>query len=172
MAKQILALPTLERLNQLFNLDPNTGVFTWKINKRPARAGDVAGNFTMRYQRIRLDNQMFFAHRLAYFMYHGELPDGMQVDHINGNPRDNRKCNLRLVTQKQNSENTSIQKSNASGFKGVHWHKRFMKWAANIRTNYTKKHLGYYDTPQEAYSAYCAAADKTFTHDTRRKEQT
>jgi len=170
MAKQILALPTLARLNELFNLDPDTGVFTWKVNKVPVRAGDIAGHLhPFGYRKIRIDTKIFFAHRLAYLMYHGELPTGMQIDHINGNRDDNRKCNLRLVTQKQNSENTLLPKSNSSGFKGVHWHKRLGKWAANIRTNYTKKHLGYFETAEEAYSAYCKAADKTFTHDTRRE---
>jgi hypothetical protein len=168
MAKPILALPTHERLHKLFTIDPETGVFTSKKpNRTPNKQGGV-GNFSLSYQRMCVDGVMYPAHRIAYIMYHGDFPLHMYIDHINGDRLDNRVLNLRLVTNKQNAENTARNKSNSSGFKGVHWHKRLMKWAANIRTNYYKKHLGYFDRADEAYAAYCAAANDLFTHDNRR----
>lgn len=84
--------------------------------------------------------------------------DNIQVDHINRNTLDNRKANLRLVTQKENNRNQDIRKDNSSGYKGVGYYKRYGKWRARIGINNTSVLLGYFDTPEEAYEAYKIAA--------------
>lgn len=63
---------------------------------------------------------------------------GFQVDHINRNPLDNRKCNLRLCTQQDNAKNKSRYKNNKSGFKGVYFLKDYGYWVAEIRYNNKK----------------------------------
>lgn len=85
-------------------------------------------------------------------------PDGVLVDHINGNPLDNRKCNLRLATASQNMHNKRMQKNNTSGFKGVHWDKNKRKWQANIKIGDKRRFLGGFDTAEEASCAYKNAA--------------
>jgi hypothetical protein len=85
---------------------------------------------------------------------------GKQVDHINGEPLDNRRENLRLVTSKENSWNKGPTKSNTSGYVGVNWHKRRQKWQAQAKficeqTGRRKgKSLGYYNDKEEAARAY------------------
>lgn len=82
----------------------------------------------------------------------------MQVDHINGNKLDNRRCNLRLATSSQNQQNRRVGKDNTSGFKGVSWHKKSKKWCAQITVNRKVKHIGIFDDSIEAAKAYDKAA--------------
>jgi hypothetical protein len=84
-------------------------------------------------------------------------PAGMDVDHINGDALDNRRCNLRVATRSQNLQNRPKQKNNSSGYKGVSKY-RTGRWMASIRVNGTCKYLGYHSTPEAAHAAYCAAA--------------
>lgn len=82
-----------------------------------------------------------------------ECPDNMMVDHINHNPLDNRKSNLRVCTNSQNNMNKGKQSNNTSGYRGVDWHKQNNKWHARIHVNKRKIHLGYFDTKEEAIEA-------------------
>lgn len=81
-------------------------------------------------------------------------------DHINGNTLDNRRSNLRVVTRTQNNQNVTIRKHNKSGYKGVSLEKKTGRWVAVIQANNKRIHLGTFDTPEEAYAAYCEAAKK------------
>ena len=89
-------------------------------------------------------------------------PKGMQVDHINGNPLDNRRENLRICTNQQNGMNRGKPKDNTSGYKGVTYMKKkkdmineYSKpWYAQIIHNQKKIHLGCYKTKEEAARAY------------------
>ena len=65
------------------------------------------------------------------------LKKGFYVDHVNRNPLDNRRCNLRYVTPSQNSTNSSIRSDNTSGYRGVSLNKISKKWIAKIK--YRKK---------------------------------
>lgn len=80
------------------------------------------------------------------------------VDHINGNGLDNRRSNLRLATPSQNSRNSKKPITNTSGYKGVTFCKNTGKWVGQIKENNKNHYLGSYDTPEEAYKAYCIAA--------------
>ena len=86
-------------------------------------------------------------------------PNDMVIDHINGNPLDNRKSNLRICSQQQNSMNKQNQRRNTtSKYKGVNWHKRRNKWRAGIKINGKYKHIGLYDTELTASIEYDKAA--------------
>ena len=76
----------------------------------------------------------------------------LQTDHINGNKLDNRCSNLRLATARQNSQNRKLRSDNSTGFKGVY--NRWGKYRAAIRINGKLKHLGIFDTPEEASEEY------------------
>lgn len=82
----------------------------------------------------------------------------IQVDHINGNPLDNRRENLRLCTPIQNSYNLRASSRNRTGFKGVHHHTG--RFVAAIKVNKKKIYLGRFKTPEEAARVYNAAALK------------
>lgn len=87
-------------------------------------------------------------------------PDGMVIDHIDGNPANNCRNNLRICTTKQNTRNQSRRRDNTSGYKGVHWVPQNRKWRAMIKVEGIKIHLGLFPTPEEAHNAYCIAALK------------
>ena len=84
--------------------------------------------------------------------------DGKHVDHKNRNGLDCRRENLRVATMSQNKCNMPAPRSNASGFKGVHFDKRTGRWVAQIGIGGRREWLGYHDTPIQAHAAYVARA--------------
>lgn len=86
------------------------------------------------------------------------LLEGEVSDHINGNPLDNRRVNLRLATKAQNAMNRGINANSKSGYKGVSHHKSSGRWNAMIGINGKQKSLGYFNTPEEAAQAYNESA--------------
>ena len=87
-------------------------------------------------------------------------PDGMDVDHINGDPLDNRKSNLRICSRSQNQMNKGKPKNNTTGFKGVHFYKPSGKFISNIRVDGKNVYLGSFEKSEDAYKAYCEACVK------------
>jgi hypothetical protein len=86
------------------------------------------------------------------------VPEGFVRDHKNHNTLDNRRSNIRAATHQQNSSNQMMTAKNKSGYKGVCKAKRSKKWVAQIRHAGVNNYLGRYDTKEQAYAAYCAAA--------------
>lgn len=80
-------------------------------------------------------------------------PEKLQVDHINRNKLDNRKSNLRLVTNQQNQYNTRLPRNNTSGFKGVYYNKDCDKWSAQITVNKKTINLGLFENKELAIQA-------------------
>lgn len=89
-----------------------------------------------------------------------ELTSDEHVDHINGNPLDNRRENLRIASPRDNNYNKGLYSNNTSGYKGVS--KRGERYTAYIQVDGKKKHLGYFDDPKEAHEAYCAAGRELY----------
>ena len=85
-----------------------------------------------------------------------------QVDHINRNRMDNRRENLRPVTQQENRFNNSLRTDNTSGIIGVCWHKQTMKWMAQIQVDNTNINLGIYNQFDDAIIARLKAELKYF----------
>lgn len=86
-------------------------------------------------------------------------PDGLTVDHINGNGLDNRQCNLRICTLAQNLANR--EKSNGRHpYKGIWQNPVTNRWGASIQCDGLKHHLGYFDSPEDAARAYNEAATR------------
>lgn len=91
-----------------------------------------------------------------------DAPKDLQVDHIDGDPKNNRRSNLRLCSCADNQKNQRRHSNNTSGFKGVHWNKQRKRWRAEIMINRRTVHLGYFDTPEQASAAYQDAAVHLF----------
>lgn len=89
---------------------------------------------------------------------HNFLTGWKFVDHVDGNGLDCRRANLRPATYAQNTWNQKRRSSNTSGYKGVHFEKRYGKWEARIRTGDRRLYLGRHATPEDAARAYDAAA--------------
>lgn len=153
---------TQERLKELLSYDLETGIFI-NFTQRSSRAKKnvIAGNKRVDcYIQIGLDKKNHLAHRLAWLYVYGKFPE-KHLDRINENPSDNRINNLRLSTNRENSQNISKpNKNNASGYLGVYWNKKDKKWQASITINRKLKNLGYFNTAEESSEAYLKAKQK------------
>lgn len=148
---------TRDRLLEVLSYDSETGIFRWLVCKsRRNHVGDQAGTIGEDgYRIIQIDGWNYKAARLAWLYHYGRWPVP-QADHRDLKRDNDRISNLREATDSQNGANTGLLASNRSGFKGVS-HSRD-GWKAQIRKNGERKFLGYFDTPEEAHAAYCAAA--------------
>jgi hypothetical protein len=100
------------------------------------------------YIQANNDGKKIYLHRLITNPNANEV-----VDHIDHNPLNNLKTNLRICTQQQNTHNSSTPITNTSGIKGVSWDKNMNKWFAYIGYNNKRISLGYYDDIKEAEKA-------------------
>lgn len=154
---------TLSRLREVLDYDVETGWFTWKVKTAKntivgQRAGtefDQIGGKKRR--KIRIDGRAYLEHRLAWLYVHGEWPSG-QLDHVNGDPRDNWIDNLRVATNAQNNWNKAWRGRNVSGYRGVSYDKDRNQFYARIRVNDKKMFLGRFNTAEDAAEAYIFAA--------------
>lgn len=160
---------TIDDLRKLITYDPETGAMWWR--ERPedysSRKGEVrrwnqrfAGKpigTVSRYGYLVacVHNKQVKLHRVAYAMHHGEWPRG-QIDHINRDRLDNRICNLRDVTVRENALNRGKSVRNRSGVVGVckNQHGTF---TAYISTPNERKHLGTFKCFGRAVMARLAA---------------
>lgn len=158
---------TQERLKELFNLDPETGILYWK--KKSAnrgnriKVGDQAGwkNSKLGYCSVGVDGKHYLRSRLVFLFCTGVMPK--EVDHRNRIPGDDRPSNLRQATRSMNCCNReSGSKNKKSGLpKGV-WFKhdipRSNPYIAEIKANGVRVRLGAFETPELASQAYQKAA--------------
>jgi len=100
--------------------------------------------------------------RIKLHRYLLGVPSGTVVDHINGDPSDCRKRNLRRCTQHKNCYNQQIRRNSSTGYKGVCFDKSKGRYMAHIHPDRRFKFLGYFETPEEAAIAYNNAASYYF----------
>lgn len=147
----------IERLHQLFDLDRESGTLRWKLrtNNR-IKVGDVAGTpHRMGYLQVSVDGKQMLTHRIVFVLMHGYLPE--RIDHIDGNPMNNRPDNLRAASHAENMRNARRQHNNKSGVKGVYWNKKAGKWQAQCTANGRKFGIGYFADLEAAAAAVSAA---------------
>lgn len=144
---------TQERLKELLDYDPDTGVFTWKISRKGIKK-KIAGSMHKNkgYLIIGLDSKDYKAHRLAFLYMEGYLPEN-DVDHIDRNRINNKWNNLREVSRSCNLRNCNISKINTSGITGVSWSKQLNKWKAQITILNKNISLGYFKDIADAATA-------------------
>lgn len=149
---------TLEGLRDVLHYDPETGRFIWLQSlAHRVRIGDEAGwNNGRGYRRIRIEGQTYYAHRLAWFYMTGAWP-GKHIDHINGQPGDDRWLNLREATQSENMANAAMRGNNTSGVTGVSFNRHYGKWESYIAFNGKRHKLGMHADKNAAIAARRAA---------------
>lgn len=140
-------MTTAERIESKIERDPATGCWLWQGHINPGG-----------YGRLCVNAQYIYAHRVSYELFVAPIPAGMHIDHKCHVKKCVNPYHLRVCTDSENSRNIPITKRNKSGFKGVSWHTKRSKWRATIRTLGKYSHLGYFDTPEEAYAVYCREA--------------
>lgn len=129
---------TLERLRELLEYDPETGIFRWKVSRGNAKMQSVAETLHPKgYLDIRIDGKTYKAHRLAWFISQEEWPKA-EIDHHDGIPSNNRILNLREATSSENGCNTKTRKDNTSGHKGISWCRARNLWMAGIQHHKTR----------------------------------
>ena len=146
-----------EKLKELISYDPLTGDLTWKprassrFNTQSAGTPALA-NPSKGYRTGRLLGKNVKAHRAAWAIHYGEWPIGM-IDHINGDRSDNRISNLRVVDASENGKNQRPRRTNKTGQMCINWFPRDKKWWVKITANGRQKHVGYFDTFEDAVAA-------------------
>jgi len=171
-------LPSPEMLRKLLRYEPETGKLFWRErtpdmftatearsaahscaqwNSRLAGKEAFTSDGGSGYLVGHIFDRRHSAHRIIWAMHTGAWPD-KHIDHVDGDPSNNRIENLREATHTENAWNRGAQENNTSGYKGVYWHKHKQKWVARIYKNRKQHHLGYFTCPKEAHAAYCKAA--------------
>lgn len=151
-----------QRAHELFTYDPVNGLLLWRVSKGTAKAGKVAGKLERDgYMRVQTDGKLYLVHRIAWLLQKGDWPE-FEVDHVNGDPSDNRWLNLRHASHSENGKNLKKYDNNKSGFKGVCWHNRLKKWQVRINYNGIQYHLGYHTELEHANAYYAGAAALVF----------
>ena len=108
------------------------------------------------YCNVRFNSMRIYYHTIVWILSTGEdIPEGIQIDHINGNRIDNRFENLRLVTDRENNQNRKVHRKGK--LVGCSFHKPMNKYRASIWIGKKCSHLGYYDTEEEAHNIYVRA---------------
>ncbi len=166
VAGQVPEIISAEYVRNILDYNPDTGIFIWKYRT------DVSNRWNTKYVGKRagwkdskgayvltINDKYYKAHRIAWLYMTGEWPKE-EIDHRDLNGMNNKWENLREATHSQNQFNKRAQSNNKSGYKGVHWDKYKEKWVAAIGINNKSIYLGRFRSKEDAYMAYCDAANK------------
>lgn len=158
-------LPSIEEVKNYVWYDAQTGIFRSRTGYRHHKAWRIVGRKeTKGYLQIKIGKNLYMAHRIAWLYQTGQDPIAfdMQIDHIDNNKTNNTFANLRLVTNKQNCENRTLNVRNKTGHRGVY--KSGNKFVAEICHNYKRMKLGNFSTLEDACKAVEQKRKELFTH--------
>lgn len=154
-SKELKSDLTAEWLREQMAYEPVTGTFMWKVRGPGRTVGKVLGTVAGGgYLTIKVQNILYYAHRLAWLYVHGEWPSA-SLDHIDGNRMNNAVANLRIATAAQNSARVRTKRSIAPS-RGVFPHG--VGFVARIHHAGKRHYLGYFPTAEGAKAAYEAKA--------------
>lgn len=148
------------KLRDRFHYDPETGAFLrrhsngirWSAGDRADKPGCGA---LRQYRLLRVGEHKLLAHRAAWLWIHGSMPIGL-IDHVNGDPSDNRIANLRDADSRINNENRRLPSVRSqSGVLGVFPHQG--RYRVRLTVNRRSVHIGVFDDVEQAYAAYVEA---------------
>lgn len=143
----------IDRINELFDVDTQNGRLIRKVSRGGGKARTVIGGRKQDvYVQIMIDGKYYMVHRIIYSVHHNIVltPDD-QIDHINHKKSDNRIINLRTTSGQNNCQHRKTHKDRPYG---VHYHKKYKKWCAEIvktKTHPTSFKKAGYPTMQAAY---------------------
>lgn len=166
----IISLPEADELRALFKYDPITGSLTWKERPPTTRANkthnsrdaghQVGAIDTWGHRQVRVNGRLTAVHRVIWKMMTGEDPVD-QIDHINGEPDDNRWENMRQADSQQNSWNKGLNGNSTSGYNCIYpMHTKrasSKKFRVLMHIDGRKRLIGDFYTIEEAKAAYDTA---------------
>ena len=133
---------TKDKLIELFVYD--NGELRWKKSRQGVSAGAIVGcDNGFGYKTTKIDGVRYRVHRLIFMMFHGFMPE--TVDHIDGNPLNNRIENLREATRSQNQQNRTKPKTGKNHVKNVYFDKSSAKWRVSFKLNGKQRSFGSYE---------------------------
>lgn len=164
-------LPTPEELRKFLRYEPDTGKLFWRKrtpdmfvrgkmgqevsckrwNTRFSGKQALVQDSTTGYFCGVILDRNFKAHRVAFAIANDFWPE--EVDHINGNRKDNRKENLRSVSKSENMKNVKTRSDNKSGRVGICWVTGRSKWRAEICSEGRRINIGYFENLEDAVGA-------------------
>jgi len=156
------SLVTQEMVRKAFRYDRDTGVLFWAESRGPVKAGCVAGNrMPEGHLQVGFNGASYLVHRIIWLYVYGEWPRHF-IDHVDGNPQNNRIGNLRDVVRSINQQNQrkARRDNNSTGLLGAYYLKRTGRYFSSIGLAGKHIHLGYFATADEAHAAYVAAKRK------------
>ena len=167
---------TVAYARSILSYDSKTGLLTWKertiemfeddeywsadtkcLQWNANYASKIAGSTTGKYSRVRIKNKRIGCHRVIWAIVFGYWPSN-EIDHKDGNKKNNKLRNLREATDKQNAQNIGMRKGKNSI--GIYWNKVKNKWTAEIGIDYKSIRIGHFENKQDAQNAYLDAKKK------------
>lgn len=149
-------------LTRIVKLSPKER-FLAKVRRSPGCWDWMANKSSDGYGTFSLKGQMTTAHRAAWILFRGSIPEGLHVDHACHNRQCVNPDHLQVVTRKQNMENRAGAHVNSqSGVRGVFPHHG--RWIAVVRAEGRNHHVGSFSTITEAEVAVIAKRNELFTN--------
>jgi HNH endonuclease len=111
--------------------------FEWAMQWKWIASKVASGRYYVTRRELGIDGKYHTVslHRSLYQHFKGAIPPGMEIDHRNRNPLDNRLHNLRPATHRQNTHNRSLHANNRTGVRGVYWDKTHKHYSVMITFN-------------------------------------
>ena len=133
-SRKAKACPDASVFREHLRYDEN-GLLYWKTPQRSRNINSPLGSKSkLPYLQFGMDRRIYLVHRVVFAMHHDWWPS--EVDHINGNTRDNRIENLRAASRASNTVNRKkLISTNTSGHTGVYYVKKAKQWMARVKVN-------------------------------------
>ena len=165
-----MAMPNIIYLRECLDYDPGTGEFRWRARPESHFRRNEAESWNRRYvgklaggcrkdgyRWININQTKHYAHRIAWLLTYGD-PAPSEIDHIDGDPSNNRLSNLRAASHQNNKLNSKVHRDSRTGIKGVY--PLGSKFVVEVGFNGKHRHIGTFDTLEKAATARRQAAER------------
>lgn len=141
-------------INKRFAYNKELGTFTYISDSRFHKIGDIVGASTHGYIRLCFGYETYLAHRIAWLLVNGTWPK-YHIDHIDGDKTNNAIRNLRDIQHVYNAQNVkSARGCSKTGLLGAWPSTSSCRFVSQIMANGTRKHIGTFDSAEDAHQAY------------------
>jgi hypothetical protein len=148
-------VPSQEYLRARFDFNAATGDLLHKVHRKPDRIGTPTSTTSGGYAKVAFTYQgklkIFAVHRVIWVMHHGQIPTGLQIDHIDRNPLNYKLSNLRLVSYRENNLNKLRPLLHPN--QNIIFSEKYQRWEVRSHKDCKRVYVGYFKTEEEARAA-------------------